>query len=110
MVHTVPMPSRSDEPLRTLLSVVLEALTLPYDAPDYDRRLLERAATARVVIHAALDEGPADVAWNTDYLRSKLTAEQADAEREAVRRSVDAQFPVVAAFLERDRAERGEQR
>ncbi|MBT2420589.1 hypothetical protein J7F01_40405 [Streptomyces sp. ISL-22] len=98
-------PERPVEPLRELLAAVLEALTLPYDTPDYDRRILDRAATARTVVQGALDEDPADIGWNTDYLRSKLVAEQADAEREAARRSVDRAFPVVAAFLA---AERGE--
>lgn len=75
--------------LRELLEVVREALTLPYDIPDYDRRILDRAATARVIVQGALDEDPADIAWNTDYLRSKLTAEQARAEGSAGSRRGD---------------------
>ncbi|MBZ3907320.1 hypothetical protein [Streptomyces griseiscabiei] len=66
--------------LRALLAVVLEALTLPYGADDYDRRILERAALTRTVVAAALAEAPADLAWNADYLSGKLAAEQADAE------------------------------
>ncbi|GAB2960714.1 hypothetical protein [Streptomyces heilongjiangensis] len=69
--------------LRQLLAVVLDALTLPYDTPDYDRRILDRAAQARTVVGAALDEAPSDLGWNTDYLRQKLTAEETEAaERE----------------------------
>ncbi|MFF1732037.1 hypothetical protein [Streptomyces sp. NPDC058247] len=70
----------STDPIRELLDVVLDALTLPYDAPDYDRRILDRAATAHTVARATLDEDPADVGWNVDYLRQKLAAEQTAAE------------------------------
>lgn len=93
--------------LRQLLVVVLEALTLPYDTDGYDRRILERAALTRTVVGAALAEDPADLTWNTDYLRGKLRAEESDA---AVRRSVDEQFPAVARFLADERAGRGEER
>jgi hypothetical protein len=69
--------------LRTLLEAVLEAVTLPYDTPDYDRRILNRAAQARVLAVAALAEDPAGLAWNVDFLRQKLAQEQAEAaERE----------------------------
>lgn len=60
---------------RELLQAVLEALTLPFDAPGYDRRMLERADWARVSIKGALDEG--DTAWHADYLRRKLRDEEA---------------------------------
>ncbi|MGW3024812.1 hypothetical protein [Streptomyces sp. NPDC001221] len=79
-------PSSEARDLRALLAATVEALTLPYDVPDYDRRILDRAATTRVLTAAALSEDPADLAWNTDYLRAKLTAEQADAEARAAKR------------------------
>ncbi|MFD4975631.1 hypothetical protein [Streptomyces sp. NPDC058424] len=101
------MTDRTPDPVRDLLAVVLDAITLPYDAPDYDRRILDRAALARTVATAALAEDPRDLAWNVDYLRGKLRAEQADAEQEAARRSVDRAFPAVAAFLDRERTTRG---
>jgi hypothetical protein len=62
--------------LRTLLEAVCEALTVPGDDID-DRRLADRAIWARTTIRGALDEDPADVAWNADYLRGKMTAEEA---------------------------------
>ncbi|MFE4409065.1 hypothetical protein [Streptomyces sp. NPDC056821] len=101
------MQDRTPDAVRDLLAAVLDALTLPYDTPDYDRRILDRAALARTVAMSALAENPADLGWNIDYLRGKLRAEQAEAaEREAVRRSVDAQFPAVAEFLDRGHAVR----
>ncbi|MCP3769513.1 hypothetical protein [Streptomyces sp. MAR25Y5] len=75
------MQDRTPDAVRDLLAVVLDALTLPYDTPDYSRRILDRAAEARTVAVAALAEDPADIGWNVDYLRSKLAAEQADAKR-----------------------------
>ena len=62
---------------RELLQAVLEALTLPYDVDGYDRRLLERADWARATVKGVLADDPADMAWNADYLRSKLAAEEA---------------------------------
>lgn len=94
--------------LRQLLAVVLDAVTLPTDTPDYERRILDRALWVRAALKGALAEDLANIGWDIDYLRSKLTAEQADAEKKAVRASVDAQFPVVAAFLADERGERGE--
>jgi hypothetical protein len=95
--------------LRALLAVVLDALTLPYDTARYDQRLTERAMWARTAVKGALEEDPADVGWNADWLRSRLRAEEAEAADRAVRASVDRAFPVVAAFLADERA-RGEQR
>jgi hypothetical protein len=78
-----PIPSTEARDLRALLAVVLEALTLPYDSPDYDRRVLERAALARTTVGPALAEASADLGWNVDYLQQKLAAEEAEAaERE----------------------------
>lgn len=99
--------------LRALLEATLEALTLPYDADDYDKRLVDRASWVRATIEGAFTDDPADIGWNADFLRSKMAAEQADAdkrtkavdEQEAVRRSVAAQFPAVAAFLDEERGE-----
>ncbi|MFJ2568159.1 hypothetical protein ACIO02_35440 [Streptomyces sp. NPDC087568] len=66
--------------LRALLTVVLDALTLPHDVPDYEARILDRAAWARTM-RAALDEDPRDLGWNVDYLRAKLAAEEKTARR-----------------------------
>ncbi|MGW7239714.1 hypothetical protein ACWGJB_30990 [Streptomyces sp. NPDC054813] len=100
---TKPTASSENHDLRQLLTVVLDALTPPYDAADYPRRLEDRAGWAATTIKAALAEDPADIGWNADFLRGRLAAEQADAEAKAVRASVDAQFPVIAAFLADDR-------
>ncbi|MER7927062.1 hypothetical protein ABTY96_28550 [Streptomyces sp. NPDC096057] len=100
-------PSQTNEvrELRNLLAAVLDALTLPYDADDYQRRLTDRAGWAHTVVKAVVDSNREDIGWNADFLRSKLAAEQADAEAKTVRASVDAQFPVVAAFLATERGE-----
>jgi hypothetical protein len=66
--------------LRALLAAVLDAVTLPYGAADYDQRVLDRTALARTVVGAALAEAPDSLGWNTDYLRKKLAAEQAEAD------------------------------
>lgn len=105
-----PMPSTtsgnpSATELRQLLAAVLDALTLPYDTPDYNARILDRAGLARTVVGAVLTEDQPDVGWDTNYLRGKLAAEQADAEKKAVCASVDRAFPVVARFLADERAE-----
>ncbi|MFF7754344.1 hypothetical protein ACFZCP_35095 [Streptomyces sp. NPDC007971] len=65
--------------LRDLLAAIREALSLPYDADGYELRLLERAAWARTIADAVLDQPGEDIGWNADYLRGKLTA--LDAER-----------------------------
>ncbi len=72
--------------LRALLAAVLDALTLPYDTADYDQRILDRAAHARTAVGSVLTEANADVAWDTDYLRKKLAAEQAAADERATNR------------------------
>ncbi|MEU0218947.1 hypothetical protein ABZ281_29325 [Streptomyces sp. NPDC006265] len=83
MDHPMPsaVPGKPTEAVRELLAAVLEALTLPHDTPDYDARILRRAGLARVVAGEALAESPSNLGWNTDYLRSKLAAEQAEAEQ-----------------------------
>jgi len=68
---------------RELLEAVLEALTLPYGADGYKQRLLDRVAWAQATLKGALEEDPADMAWNADYLRSKLRAEEARHKGEA---------------------------
>jgi hypothetical protein len=69
--------------VRQLLDAVLEALALPYDAHDYDHRIVERASIARRIARATLAESPADLGWNVDYLKQKLAAEQAEADQRA---------------------------
>ncbi|MFF3330002.1 hypothetical protein ACFYWX_10655 [Streptomyces sp. NPDC002888] len=68
--------SNEAKDLRDLLSVVLEALTVP-TGPDSGRRLDDRALWVRVTVKGVLEEGPEDVAWNADYLRRKLAEEEA---------------------------------
>lgn len=75
-----PSPTAEARDLRALLEAVLDALTLPHDTPDYDERMRERTRIARVVAREALDEDPTRLGWNTDWIRSKLTAEQAEAD------------------------------
>jgi len=111
--------------LRQLLAVVLEALDIPSpatigDGEVYDRILLDRVLDARVALGGVLRRGD-DPGWSADYLRARLAEkpatgyraagsaeqlhdDQAD-EAERARRSVDAQFPVVAEFLAKERAD-----
>ncbi|MHC3471196.1 hypothetical protein ACYF6T_21215 [Streptomyces sp. 7R007] len=100
-----PVPGSEARDLRDLLAAVLDALTLDYGVDDYGERLKVRAGLAKIVLRDGLDEADR-IGWNADWLRGKLRAEEADAEAKAVRRSVDAQFPVVAAFLATERGER----
>lgn len=72
--------------LRALLTVVLEALTLPYDAADYDQRILNRATHVRTAVGSVLAGADANVGWDTSYLRERLAAEQAAAEERAKNR------------------------
>ncbi|MFF3912702.1 hypothetical protein ACFYZB_04325 [Streptomyces sp. NPDC001852] len=66
--------------LRALLGAVLDAITLPHNTPEYAERIEDRASIARVVVREALDEDPARLGWNADWLRSRLATEQAEAE------------------------------
>ncbi|WP_406457072.1 hypothetical protein OH768_24835 [Streptomyces sp. NBC_01622] len=91
--------------LRRLLAVVLDAITLDYAAPDYERRLADRAGWAHTVLTAVTDGTSNDIGWEADFLRSKLTAEETEAADKAVRASVDRAFPTVAAFLADERGE-----
>ncbi|MEV6737904.1 hypothetical protein AB0N14_13615 [Streptomyces sp. NPDC051104] len=74
------MAETPSSPERELLAAVLEALTLPFDVDDYDRRILERAGFARVSVDGALGEAaerPDAFTWNADWLRRKLREEEA---------------------------------
>ncbi|MFL4904853.1 hypothetical protein ACJ6WF_17100 [Streptomyces sp. MMS24-I2-30] len=66
---------------RALLKAVLEALTLPYSVPGYDRRMLDRADWARTAVKGALQDGV--TLWDADYLREKLRKEEARHGRES---------------------------
>ncbi|MFG2637137.1 hypothetical protein ACGFX8_25300 [Streptomyces sp. NPDC048362] len=70
------MSGQEARELRELLSVVVEALTLPHDLEDYDARLLRRASLAKVIAGEALVEKTESLGWNADYLRNKLRAEE----------------------------------
>lgn len=94
--------------LRRLLEAVLEAVTLPHGAREHARRMEIRADWVRATVKGALEEDPAGIGWNADFLRSRIAAEEAEAAERAVRASVDRAFPVVAAFLADERTERGE--
>jgi len=98
-------PSSEARELRRLLAVVLDAITLDYAAPDYERRLADRAGWAHTVLTAINNGTSNDIGWEADFLRSKLTAEETEAAEKAVCRSVDRAFPVVAAFLADERGE-----
>lgn len=81
------------EPVRDLLTAVLEALDLPHPATvggseAHDRLLNERAVHARIALRDVLDGRPATVEWMASYLRERLakhpiagyvTVDQADA-------------------------------
>jgi hypothetical protein len=79
--------------LRALLATVLDAVTLPTDTPDYERRILDRALWVRAALKGALAEDLANIGWDVDYLRSKLTAEQAAADERARNRCQRCQKP-----------------
>ncbi|MET8478141.1 hypothetical protein ABZV68_13160 [Streptomyces clavifer] len=64
--------------MRNLLETVLDAIDLPHpatvgDAAAYHDLLDRRASLALVVARAALAENPADIGWNADHLRQRLT-------------------------------------
>lgn len=64
--------------LRLLLEAVADALTLPFDTPNYEQQLVERAGWVQTTLRGALDEHPSGIGWNADYLRSKTTEPPAD--------------------------------
>jgi hypothetical protein len=80
---TQPTPSTEARDLRALLEAVLDAITLPFDAYDYDRRILDRTSWVRSTVKGALAEDPAELGWDVDFLRGKLAAEQAEADERA---------------------------
>jgi hypothetical protein len=101
-----PVASTEARDLRQLLEAVRGAVALDYDTPDYDKRMSDRLSLVRVVVSSVLDDTGEDIGWNADWLRSKLRAEETEAAEKAVRRSVDAQYPAIAAFLATERGER----
>jgi hypothetical protein len=94
--------------LRNLLEAVLEAVTLPHDGLEHARRMETRADWVRATVKGALEEDPASIGWNADFLRTRLRAEETEAAERAARASVDRAFPAVAAFLATEHAESGE--
>jgi hypothetical protein len=80
-----PTPSAEARDLRTLVEAVTEALTLPYDTPDYDQRIVERARIARIALRDVLDTDADRIGWNADWLRSRLTTEQTEAAERGAR-------------------------
>ncbi|MGW4728906.1 hypothetical protein ACWEQC_06945 [Streptomyces shenzhenensis] len=74
-------PTTEVRDLRALLETVVQALTLPYDLADYDPRILRRAGLVRVLVGEALKDEPGNLGWNLDHLRSRLAAEQAEADQ-----------------------------
>ena len=69
--------------LRQLLEAVLEAVTLPYGTAEYARRLESRTDWVRTTVKGALQEDPSGIGWNAGYLRSRIAAEQAQADERA---------------------------
>ncbi|MFJ1667336.1 hypothetical protein ACIOK4_13300 [Streptomyces bottropensis] len=79
--------------LRNLLTAVLEAVTLPHDTAEHARRMQTRADWVRATLKGALADDPADIGWNADYLRSKLTAEETEAADRAKNRCARCRNP-----------------
>lgn len=71
--------------LRALLEAVLEAVTLPHDADNYTRHIEDRAGWVFACVKGALEDDPADIGWNADFLRQKLIEEQKAADARAER-------------------------
>ncbi|MFF3060887.1 hypothetical protein [Streptomyces sp. NPDC057909] len=76
---TTPQHSRpAEQPIRGLLTAVLEALDIPHpatvgDSEIHDRLLADRAMHAVIALRSALDDKPLmDVEWTTTYLRERL--------------------------------------
>ncbi|MFJ8154835.1 hypothetical protein [Streptomyces sp. NPDC094468] len=79
-----PTTSYRAADLRTLLDTIQHAITLPYDAFDYDRRILDRTARVRTTLSALATEVGLDIPWEIDRLQRVLAEEtQAAAERQA---------------------------
>lgn len=85
MSEITPTPGDARD-LRNLLEAVAEALTLPYETPSYDARIIDRAGWALTTIRGALAEDPADIGWNVDYLRARLASEEKQAAKRGERR------------------------
>ncbi|MBP5915880.1 hypothetical protein ACH3XX_42340 [Streptomyces scabiei] len=97
-----PTPSIEARDLRALLTVVLDALTVPNDADDYDQRIDARARIARITIGEALAESPDQLGWNADFLRQRLATEQAEADERAKNRCGRCHQPFDSADLRHD--------
>ena len=96
-----PAASTEARDLRKLLEAVLDAVTLPYDTPDYDERIKERAGLVKVVLRDGRDTADR-IGWNADWLRAKLTAEQAEAAERAKAKCARCQKPFDPADLRHD--------
>lgn len=105
---TKPTPAEEARDLRNLLEAVLEAVTLSYEGLDHARRMETRADWVRATVKGALEEDPANIGWNADFLRGRIAAEETEAAARAAQASVDHAFPTIARFLADERAERGE--
>lgn len=62
--------------LRELLSVVVEALSVPGGDP-YNRRIADRAMWVEVTVRGALADPVDDLPFSIGFLRRKLQAEEA---------------------------------
>lgn len=66
------------EPVRDLLTAILEAIDLPHPATvggteAHDQLLNTRASHARIALRSVLDDGPVlGLAWTAQYLREQL--------------------------------------
>ncbi|MGW0942926.1 hypothetical protein ACWD4O_10290 [Streptomyces sp. NPDC002623] len=87
--------------LLALLAAVQDALTLPYDTPDYEQRLSSRARPVRVVLAEAQSPTGATALFNTAYLRTQIAEEEAQAaerEKNRCRRCLTPFDPTDTAF------------
>ena len=79
-----PNTKYQERDLRSLLDAIREAITLPYDAFDYDQRILDRTVPVRTVLVALATESGLNIPWEIDRLQGMLAAEaQGAGEREA---------------------------
>jgi hypothetical protein len=72
--------------LRQLLEAVREAVTIPYNAPEYALRLQTRTDWVLTTLKGLREGDPDDAGWLADYLRNKLAAEEAEAAERAKNR------------------------
>ena len=57
------------------MTAVVEAVTLPYSADGYERRLADRAGLVNATLRGFFQDG--DPEWHAEYLRRKLHDEEA---------------------------------